>query len=157
MLTLLAAPFLFFVCFLVQQKVQQHHMLEKLEHASLQTISINQADVIWVKKNKEVLINGELFDVKSYSLHNDKVILIGLYDKEEDALKKDYANRLQSDKNQSTPINELVLKFVFAYAIIEQNTPPSQLVPTNKENNFYCFSQDSINQFLSVSTPPPNA
>jgi hypothetical protein len=156
MLTIMAAPFLFFVCFLVQQKIHQHHMLEKLEHASLQTISINKADLIWVKKNKEVLINGKLFDVKSYSTIHDKIFLTGLYDEEEETLKKDYANRLQSDKNQSTPINELVLKFVFAYPIVEQNNGKSRLVASNKETNYHCFSQDSINQYLSVSTPPPN-
>lgn len=109
MLMLIAAPFIFFICFFVQQKVMQHRMLEKLEQASLQTISINKADIIWVKENREALIEGKLFDVKSFSINSNTIILTGLYDKDEDTLKKDYVSIFHSNKNESLPTNELVL------------------------------------------------
>ena len=158
MLSLVAAPFIFFVCFLVQQKVQQHHMLEKLEHASLQQISINKADIVWVKKNKEVLINGELFDIKYYSFVNDKIILVGLFDKDEDALKKDYANKIHSSKNESTPTNELILKCMFACTInLQNNSNENFSSNSNADKSYFLFSQKSITQYLSIHTPPPNA
>jgi hypothetical protein len=158
MLTLIAAPFLFFVCFLAQQKLQQHRMLENLENASLQTITINKIDVIWVKKNKEVLIEGELFDVKSYSTTDDKIILTGLFDKVEDALTKNYANKIHSSKNESTPINELVLKCMFACTIYNHNNCNENFaVSINVDKKYFSFSQKSITQYLSVHTPPPNA
>jgi hypothetical protein len=158
MLTLIAAPFIFFVCFLVQQKVQQHHMLEKLENASLQNISINKADLVWVKKNKEVLIDGKLFDVKSYSTINDKIILTGLFDKDEDAIKKNYANKLRSNKNESTPVSELVLKCMFAFTVNESTSDDEIYILDNFEDKkYFLFSQKNIPQYISVHTPPPNA
>jgi hypothetical protein len=157
MLTLIAAPFLFFVCFVVQQKVQQHRMLEKLEHVSLQSISINKADIIWVKNSKEVLIGGELFDVKSYSFVNDKIILTGLFDKDEDALKKNYANKLYPNNKKSIPTDELVLKCMFFCAINNHNTINENFVfDINFNTNYFIFSQKSITQYLSIHTPPPN-
>jgi hypothetical protein len=158
MLALVVAPFLFFVCFLVQQKVHQNHMLEKLEHASLHSISINKEDIVWVKKNKEVLIDGELFDVKSYSFVNDKIILTGLFDKEEDTLKKDYANKLQSSNKESIPIGEIVLKCMFACAISNHNNIDENFTfDIKQDQNYFSYSQKSIALHLSIHTPPPNA
>jgi hypothetical protein len=158
MLMLIAAPFLLFVCFVVQQKIVQHRMLEKLEQTSLQSISINEADIIWVKENKEALIDGKLFDVKSYSVNSNKITLTGLFDKDEDALKKDYASIFHSNKNESIPTNELVLKCMFVYVIINHNVDDSNYITnSNIEKKYLSFSQKSITQYLSVHTPPPNA
>ncbi len=157
MLTLIAAPFIFFVCFLLQQKVQQHHMLEKLENASLQSISINKADIIWVKENKEVLIEGKLFDIKSYAILNDKIILTGLFDKDEDAIKKNYADKLQSNKNESLPTNELILKCMFCCAINDFDVEDGTCTFNNLLlKNYFLLSPKSVSQYLSVYTPPPN-
>ena len=158
MLTILAVPYLFFVCFLVQQKVQQHRMIEKLEHASLQSISINKADIIWVEKNKEVLINGDLFDVKSYTVINDKIILTGLFDKDEDALKKKYANKLYDDNNKSTPKSLLILKCMFVCNIHNHtNSDIIFAIDNDISKRYFSFSQKSISQYLIIHTPPPNA
>ncbi len=157
LLSLVSAPFIFFVCFLVQQKVQQHHMLEMLENASLQTITINKTDIVWVKKNKEILIEGKLFDIKSYSILNDKVIFIGLFDKDEDAIKKNYADKILSGKNESLPTNELILKCMFCCAINNFSMGDGMFVFTGLfTKNYFFFSQKIIFQYLSVSIPPPN-
>lgn len=159
MLMLIAAPFIFFICFFVQQKVMQHRMLEKLEQASLQTISINKADIIWVKDNKEALIDEKLFDVKSYYNKNDKIILTGLFDEDEDALKKDYVSIFNSNKKESSiPTNELVLKCMFVCVINNIFFDSgNHIINSNLEKNYLYFSQKSITQYLSVNTPPPIA
>ncbi len=158
MLLLVAAPFIFFVFFFVQRKVVQHRMIEKLEQASLQTISINKVDIVWVKENKEALINGKLFDVKSYSISNNKIILSGLFDEDEDELRKDYANIFYSNKNESIPANEFVLKCMFVCIINNNYSDDSNnIINSSLETKYLPFSQKSISQYLSVNTPPPNA
>lgn len=155
---LIVAPFLLFICFFVQQKVVQQCMLEKLEEASLQTISINKEDIIWVKENKEALIEGKLFDVKFYSIKNNEVILTGLFDKDEDALKNNYASIFHSHKNESIPTSELMLKCMFVCALNNNYADVTNcLINFNIEKNYLSFSQKSITQYLSVHTPPPNA
>jgi hypothetical protein len=156
LLTLLAAPLIIFLCFVVQQKILQHRMIEKIEHSPLQSISLHYSDSIWIKKNKEVLVNGKLFDVKSYTFVNDNIILVGLYDNEEDALKDEYRILLQAKKNKSILLDELILKLIFTYAIIENKPTKNLLANSHIKNIFYRFSQNSINQYLSVNTPPPN-
>ena len=58
-------------------------MADKLEKEHLQTFTIKTTSVIWLKKNKELLLNGEPFDVKTISLHGNYIIVSGLFDHDE--------------------------------------------------------------------------
>ena len=40
-------------------------MMEKMEKDELQTISIPTDQIKWFKKNRELMIDGKMFDVKS--------------------------------------------------------------------------------------------
>ena len=68
MLLLAAAPLFFILGHLVKREFVYHQMIEKLENNSLHTISIALADINWIKKNKEVMVDGKLFDVKSWEI-----------------------------------------------------------------------------------------
>jgi len=89
------AAIIFFAAFLVKQKLIENEMEERLETASLQTITVNSTHVQWLKKNKEVLINGNLFDVHTYTTKGNTVILTGLYDKDEDQLHEQLKDFMQ--------------------------------------------------------------
>src|SRR5258708_7390887 len=95
MLLAVAAPLLFFAGFLLKQKLIENDMEEMLENTSLQTITVNITDIQWVKENKEAVIDGKLFDVKSSITKSDLVILTGLYDSEEDGLHEEFNNLVQ--------------------------------------------------------------
>ena len=75
-------PLLFSVYTIIEKKMIEHRMEEKL-----QTITLDASAVIWLKKNKELLINGKPFDVKSISRNGDHIIVTWLYDLEEKSLK----------------------------------------------------------------------
>ena len=47
MLLLVVAPLIFFIGFLVKREIIYHEMMEKLESASLHSITVRVADVNW--------------------------------------------------------------------------------------------------------------
>lgn len=154
MLLLVAAPLFIYALYSIKQKVIQEQMQEALEQKSLQTIVLNKAQANWKETGKEIIINGELFDVNSYTITKDKITLIGLYDKQEtDLIKK--VEQLQQQKNKSkTPLDNLIFKFLFTVAIL----PVKNIVKTYKftfQNKFYSYSDALHLQISIVESPPP--
>lgn len=86
LLLIVAVPLFFSAAFIIKQKHVQYQMREKLEQASLQTITVPSTEIIWVKKDKEVIINGKLFDVKSISIAGNNTTIKGLFDDVEERL-----------------------------------------------------------------------
>jgi hypothetical protein len=156
MLLVVAAPLFLFIGFTVKQKQIQHAMKAKLESAVLQTIVLNKADVKWFKKNKEIIIDGKLFDIKSFATDGEKMIFSGLYDHEENKLKKEFANLLHQKKDGPAPLNQLLLKFIFT-AVITKNEEPVITFSIKKNTAVYLnHNEKAVSQYLSVFTPPPN-
>lgn len=156
LLLIVATPIFFFTGFLIKQKMIQHEMKEKLESSFLQTITVNLTDIKWVKKNKEVIIGDRFFDVKSYTIENDKIILTGLYDEAEKKLQKDFAGMLHQKKNETAPLEQLILKFIFT-AAIKKNTIAQDLPCNNKIKVIYLtYNEAAVTLSQSVTTPPPN-
>jgi len=87
MVLALAAPLLFSILFLIKQRSVQIDMRDKLEKISLQTISVEANRIVWINKNKEMMVDGKLFDIKSAEIKGNTIIFRGLFDKDEDAIK----------------------------------------------------------------------
>jgi hypothetical protein len=155
-LLLVLAPLFFFTGYLVKQKIIQYQMHEQLENASLQTITLNQVDVTWIKKNKEIIVHGKLFDVKSYIIAGTKIILRGLFDEAENKLKKEFASLIHSKRNESAPLEQLILKFIFT-SVINQNQQTEVLACNQNTKTVYPFHNEvPVYQSVPVSSPPPN-
>lgn len=156
-LLIFAVPMLCTVAYLAAVKINTHEMQEKLEKSSLQKVSVNPNELVWVKKGKEVLINGKLFDVKSAEIINGKTQLTGLFDTTEDEIVKKIS-ALESSKNDaSSPVYSMLIK-LFCPAILQQNitnTIVGAPIADDKFPGIVCAK--SINPFIGVDTPPPNA
>ncbi|MDQ3844060.1 MAG: hypothetical protein M3342_08620 [Bacteroidota bacterium] len=101
-LTNIVLPYLFFVAFLVQQQYIRWSMKEALERSHLQTINIPANEAQWIKKGKEILIKGHLFDVERIQEENGQLSLQGLFDDAETALVKQLDNACrEKNKNNS--------------------------------------------------------
>lgn len=87
MVLVLAAPLLFSIVFLLKQRSVQMDMRDKLEKISLQTISVEANRIVWIKQDKEIMIDGKLFDIKSAEIKGNTIVFRGLFDKDEDAIK----------------------------------------------------------------------
>ena len=119
LLQILAIPLLFSVSVLVKQQIAQSLRNEKFSKEILQTITVSSATIYWVKPEKEVLFNGKLFDVKSYTKNGNSISLTGFFDDKEDKLVQQIV-KLALQKNQSgSPFSQPAIKFLFfpAYAI----------------------------------------
>lgn len=77
---------------------------------------INSNTVQWVDKNKEIIYNGDLYDIVSIKNENGKVKLYVISDKQEMEYKYCFAHQEDTNNNKNSPIKLLkqffVLKFV---------------------------------------------
>ncbi|MFZ1305159.1 MAG: hypothetical protein WAT20_09435 [Ferruginibacter sp.] len=124
LLLILATPLFFSISVLVKQQIAQAQRNEKFSKEILQTITVATSAVYWVKPEKEILFNGKLFDVKSYSKNGSSLSLTGFFDHKEDKLVQQIV-KLALQKNQfGSPLSEPAIKFLFfpAYASQHETT-----------------------------------
>ena len=125
LLLLVAVPLFFSIGFIIKQKNIQAEMKQQLKMALLQTVIVPARDVKWVKKDKEILIYGQMFDVKTSVKSGENIVFTGLYDKDEQKLHENLKGFMHSKNKQSAPLNQLLVKF-FSTAVsittIDYNT-----------------------------------
>ncbi len=155
MLVSLTAPILFLIAFFIKQQHIQHEMKEKLEYASLQTITIKKSEFKWVKKNKEIIIDGQLFDVKSIVIYKDEIVVKGLFDDDENELEKVFSSVMHQKKNEPSPISKLILKFILTPVFIKNHVAYSPWLAPNVLTFFGYYDEDLTSQHFAIKTPPP--
>jgi hypothetical protein len=121
LLLTVAAPLLFSSGFLINKEWIQYKVKEKLAQGFIETITTDAASVTWLQKDKEAIINGRLFDVKSTNVHGDTVTLSGLFDEEEDKLNKNLKDLLTQNNDPSSMEDDGEVEF-FSFPINTHNT-----------------------------------
>lgn len=111
LLLIIAVPVFLSLNFLLKENIIQQEADEKMETVVLKSVRIPAADLIWVRKGKEALIDGRLFDIKSFKTENGLVTLLGYYDDKETKLLDEYKNI--ADNSTNNPLSKLVFKFLF--------------------------------------------
>jgi hypothetical protein len=156
MLLLVAAPILVFTTLFISQKIAQHTMEEKLEKASLQTITLSTSDFIWLEKGKEIKIGNEMFDVKSFYKKADKFVFTGLYDKKEKEI-NNQMNILVNNKNTDQHSSGLlVLKLSQTVCVISNSIDlPAPFFSIHKKM-YKFFNEKELAFSTSINTPPPS-
>lgn len=141
MLVLLAAPLLFVAGISIKQKIVQEKMQEKLEKSLLQTVSIRNESIVWVKEGKEILINGKLFDVKSASLTGNHTVFTGLYDEDEDALKEKLNRLALQNKDDNNSSGQSLLDFLFFPVFTQEKNTAITFSWNTLDNKFHCYTE----------------
>jgi hypothetical protein len=155
MLLMVAVPLFFFIGFVVKERMIKNEMRENLESLSLKTITINEADVQWLD-DKEVVINGNLFDVKSYTVADGKITLTGLFDTDEVKLHNQLQNFVQQKDDSNTPLNQLVFKFFFTPLYINSSAASYENTIQILSHQYLPFIENSLPEnYLYKSAPPP--
>lgn len=113
LLLLVALPLVVSVCIFLKQTVLQNQRKQRFETEELQTITVSSEKVNWVKPEKEILIEGKLFDVKSFKASGTNVVFTGFYDHKEDNLVKHIKGLNQQKNDSNGPANRLAVKFLF--------------------------------------------
>jgi hypothetical protein len=156
MLLIVAVPLVFFIGFIVKERMIKKEMRDNLETSSLKTIIVNEAEVQWADENKEVIINGNLFDVKTYIIADGKITLTGLFDTDEVKLHSQLENFMQQKDSSNTPLNQMAFKFLFSPLYINSEVASYQNTMQIISPQYLPFIENSLPEnYLSKSGPPP--
>jgi hypothetical protein len=133
----------------------QHEMKEALEHSKLHSITLSIHEFTWVKKNKEILINQQLFDIKEWTVKNNQYHFRGLYDKEEMAIERQI---IASQNNEPINSNKKISQLAFH---IPTGSIPTELHYQHSRicNKIFYIPLTSTLcvGYLSIEAPPPQA
>ena len=126
----------------------------RLKSELLQTIAIPVSEVVWEEEGKELVVNGELFDIDSYQIKDGYVLASGILDKEETEFVK-FLHK-QTDKSKGTTLfvqwvimSECLLNHVMSTAILHYDINPKR--------NFAFYLFNYSNPFPRVIIPPPKS
>lgn len=150
-----SVPVMFCFYFSVRQQIVRHQMLEAMEQKELQMIVVASDKVEWFEKGKELVIEGELFDVKEYRFEAGHIIAKGLSDKKETELKNSLERSMKEDGNEargSKIINKLITQLIWDHNY-QQILAGSSMVILKKKFPFHI--SDLTNSDISLPYPPP--
>ncbi len=155
LLIIVSMPLLYSIYTITEKKMIEYRMSERLELEHLQIFTLDVSSVIWLKINKEMLINGQPFDVKAITKEGNMVTVSGLFDGPEERLGKQLKKYNNStDKTASTNKSLLLLFFATYYhepGKLTLNIPFSFYKRHSKQ-----FHQDKIcSLFNEILIPPP--
>ncbi len=157
LLMTISVPVIFCFYFSVKQQIIRQDMLDALEQLELQTLVISPDEVEWIEKGKEMLINGELFDVREYHIEDGKMIAKGLYDQKETELKASLERSMKEDadeENASKIISKLITNTFHDRNHLLVDAPMVIDYTSSKysNRNYNLFNAD-----ISLPYPPPKA
>lgn len=85
----------------------KHRADYRLENENLTTVSIPLHKVKWVEKEREIMIEGKMFDIKMYSEQDGVLTATGVYDEKETAVLELLGSF--SEKEQNLLLTHLLL------------------------------------------------
>lgn len=132
----------------------KHEMKEKMEYENLQTVTLNNNEISWYEKGHEIIINGELFDVKNYSTKGNQTIFQGIFDKEESNMSA-IAEKIVSKKSENKHLAQIGGFFQLLQFIHEKEDYTLKYV-TMKTAFFSFHDCLKLSPILKIPTPPPN-
>ena len=146
-------PVLFTVFFLLKQQVIRHEMKEKLETSLLQTITINEKDVVWMDGH-EIWVNEHMFDIHTKKLENGLYTFTGLYDEEETNLVKKHKDTTEKNNEANQLLSSLFQLFQSSFIDNVASSLITELIITEYRP---LILQHMSSPFINILTPPPQA
>jgi hypothetical protein len=80
------APLFMPAYFITTRSLIRHEMMERMEKQHLTAIQVPVDEFHWYEKDKEILVEGRMFDVKSIRLQSGTYYITGLFDEQETEL-----------------------------------------------------------------------
>ena len=147
-------PAFYSIHFYFNRMLHRMEMWEKAETKLLQTIELDSASIIWTKKNRELIVNNEYFDVVSISYHTGKALLKGIFDHEETKMHEAFAQKQNRDTEPgNTP--RKIADWLLMLWTFEDNPYSNDLIYPFAESYTlarFCFI---INKGKQPPVPPP--
>lgn len=151
-LGIVAVPQLFLVLLLGLQVYVRHRLAERFEQQTAVNLVIEETDLVWVKPGREILVKGEMFDIKTIRYEDGKAHITGIFDHEETEI-------MHLLKGQANPLkNGQTLVQLFAWLLQFATTGErlSFLFWLEEARNFLLYLLAPYkNPCLSILVPPP--
>ena len=128
----------------------QYQAKERMEKHALHTLQIKAKDFRWVKAEKEILVDGKMFDVHSYTAHQNMVTVRGLFDEEETAIN----NLLSGQNNNDRWLTHLLYVGGLVCAIPLSINFSIEFLGCHKKQSFP-ISSTCVTRAKEIITPPP--
>ena len=130
-----------------------HEMKEKLETSLLQTITINEKEVVWMDDH-EIWVNEHMFDIQTKKLENGIYTFTGLYDEEETNLVKKYKETTEKNNEQNQLLSSLFELLESGFIEDKVNSPNIDSIITEYRP---LILHHISSPFINILTPPPQA
>lgn len=151
-LLLTLAPLLFMGRLQAFQFYIKQRMEASLERDALQTITLPAAEVQWYEEGREILIEGKMFDIKTYSITNGVFTAQGVFDEKETEVVK-LLNGHWSDQEQTHVVIQLLLLSHCLIALTFYCCSFLLIIKRSKPLSYY--STRYLKPYLTIISPPP--
>jgi hypothetical protein len=155
LLIIAAIPVFYTLIYKVEQLAIQEKMKTNLENQLLHRITISENDVHWIREAKEIMVNGQMFDIRSSAFENGYYSFTGLFDNEETAL----VNQIEKTQQQNSSSNNKILLQLFQWLQSIYNHPQH-----TGHLAYACLSQENLfitpplsEEHMGIIIPPPKA
>jgi hypothetical protein len=146
------SPLLYPVLIQVKQLQLKRQARERLEKQSLQKIMLAKNDFHWVEGKKEISINGNLFDVKSFRIENGIYYFTGLFDTKETFI----VNRINETWNHDKKTSQVLTELFRMLQGMPDQAMNEILFPARPGSlSFFDPPQPIPDEVSKVWTPPP--
>jgi hypothetical protein len=95
----LLLPLLYVVDFAVEKTLHRLEVRRQVRQASMQTLVLDAAQIRWVEKGREILVQGEYFDVEEIRYENGKAFITGFFDHRETNMHRAFSAKQNATKN----------------------------------------------------------
>ena len=131
-------------------------MDQALENEQLQTLTVSQSDIKWLHPGKEMLINGRLFDVKSFKQIENTLEIKGLFDEKEESFQQLiislFHHKQTGNSNTNTAIVNLFFQALFTDKSISFKINREDFLLKKK---YFVFAETLVSSNSEILIPPP--
>lgn len=151
---LVLLPCLYCLYFTVNDYRIWREMEEKLESNHLQTLTIPVKGFQWHERNREIVVGGKMFDVKSIQRRGNQYLVTGLFDEAETELHIAMEKLLQrTESGEDASLVSTLLSQTLAQPVMAANLHPHW--KTLFHAHTVIPDEQLYNTILSLHTPPP--
>ncbi|HQW82917.1 MAG TPA: hypothetical protein PK987_00565 [Ferruginibacter sp.] len=152
---LTALPLFFAAGIFIKQTILHQQRRVRFKTEKIETIRLSVSEIVWVKKGKEILHEGKLFDVKSFKTSGTIAEFTGFYDLKEDKLVKKLIGLIEQNDDASNLVNQVLITFVFYPKNNEVNIITIQNSWEIIKHQFPVFSEVITRLVYPAPAPPP--
>lgn len=149
---IIATPLLFILLLQGLQLYVRHQLKERLEKEAQVHLALPAGELVWVKRGREILVDGKMFDITTIRYEGDNALVTGIFDHKETGIMH-LLKRQASPSQQATSLAHL---FVWLQQFVATGTPITYSFWRKVVSTFAPFTLAQYTApILAPLAPPP--